>query len=625
MIYSTIIILSLSLLYFLAKKYPKAKKYLIIFNTLICFNYIIWRITTIPINSNFTSLLLGLTLYCAELLGLISFFIFQFLFIKNTKPMAKDFNCSDSKSIPSIDVLICTYNEPLYLLEKNIAACTNLNYPKTKLNVYICDDGQRKELKQLCKKYKVNYITRDNNLNAKAGNLNNALKHISGDLFAVLDADMIPKKEFLIKTIGHFDNENLAFVQAPQVYYNQDMYQYNLSKKIPNEQDFFMRDIQEARASINSVLHVGTNAIFRRKYIDEIGGYPTCSITEDMAIGMLLQSKGYDSVFVNEELVLGLSACTFTELIKQRDRWCRGNLQVLKHYNPLFSKGLSLKQKIAYLDGVIYWFSSIQKMIYVICPLVFLLTAKQTVNASMTNLLKAYLPFLIGQYYIFKILSPKTRNVLWAHFYDISMAPHLTMSIIKELFSFDFKFNVTTKEIKIDKKSFLFKTVLPHMFIIFISIFAWIISYIYIKLNIITLDSFLINFFWSLFNFIGAVISVKAAVQQPIYRVHERINIKHPNNISCSINSQLINVDLLDISAKGIGMKVNSTLKDELKINDIVIINLHNTSYECTIKRIDNYIIGAEFNKLSTIQMKNIMNIFTENMKPYFSIDNTNN
>ena len=52
-----------------------------------------------------------------------------------------------------------------------------------------------------------------------------------------------------------------------------------------------MRDIQEARAANNAVLHVGTNAVFRRKYINEIGGYPTYSITEDMAVGMMLQAK----------------------------------------------------------------------------------------------------------------------------------------------------------------------------------------------------------------------------------------------------------------------------------------------------------------------------------------------
>lgn len=125
-----------------------------------------------------------------------------------------------------------------------------------------------------------------------------------------------------------------------------------------------MRDIEVARAASNAVLHVGTNAVFRKKYVLEIGGYPTCSITEDMAVGMLLQAKGYDSEFINEELVLGLSATTFTELVKQRDRWCRGNLQVMKKFNVLFNKGLTFGQKIAYLDGVIYWLSSIQKIIF---------------------------------------------------------------------------------------------------------------------------------------------------------------------------------------------------------------------------------------------------------------------
>ena len=103
-----------------------------------------------------------------------------------------------------------------------------------------------------------------------------------------------------------------------------------------------MRDIQDARASINAVLHVGTNAIFRKRCVLEIGGYPTSSITEDMAVGMLLQEKKFRTIFINEVLVLGLSASTFTDLVQQRDRWCRGNIQVIREYNPLFRKGLTI-------------------------------------------------------------------------------------------------------------------------------------------------------------------------------------------------------------------------------------------------------------------------------------------
>ena len=291
-------------------------------------------------------------------------FIFEYLFTKNYKLKQRTLSDFAEDKIPEVDVLICTYNEPLKLVEKTMLAATQMNYVKGKLNVYVCDDGKRDELKRLCGKYNIGYITREGNEGAKAGNINNALKVIKGDLFAVLDADMVPTKNFLERTIGYFSEENVAFVQTPQVYYNQDMYQYNLRKKVPNEQDFFMRDIQSARASINAVLHIGTNAVFRKKYVDEIGGYPTTSITEDMAVGMLLQDRGYKTVFINEELVYGLSATTFEDLVKQRDRWCRGNLQVMKGFNPLVRKGLTASQMLAYWAGVLYWFSSLQKMVY---------------------------------------------------------------------------------------------------------------------------------------------------------------------------------------------------------------------------------------------------------------------
>ena len=71
-----------------------------------------------------------------------------------------------------------TYNESLQLLEKTIIASTQMAYPKNKFKVYVCDDGRRDELKALCKKYGVNYITREDNQGAKAGNINLSLIHI---------------------------------------------------------------------------------------------------------------------------------------------------------------------------------------------------------------------------------------------------------------------------------------------------------------------------------------------------------------------------------------------------------------------------------------------------------------
>ncbi|WP_195516817.1 glycosyltransferase [Paraclostridium bifermentans] len=515
-----------------------------------------------------------------------------------------------------MDVLICTYNEPLDLLQKTIIASKNLDYPQNKLKIYVCDDGHRAELKNLCRKYNVNYITRDNNEGAKAGNINNALNIITGDLFAVLDADMIPKKNFLTKTVGYFSNENMAFVQTPQVYYNQDMYQYNLNKKIPNEQDFFMRDVEEARAANNAVLHVGTNAVFRKKYVMEIGGYPTCSITEDMAVGMLLQAKGYDSEFINEELALGLSATTFTELVKQRDRWCRGNLQVIKKFNVLFNKDLTLGQKIAYLDGVVYWLSSIQKLIYILSPLIFLLSYKLIIDSPVKSLLIMFIPFLLGQILIFNILSPRTRSLKWSHYYEVAMAPHITLSILREIFCLKLKFNVTSKDITTNKKQFQFKMALPHILIAIASILAWIFGTIYLLTNKINLGSYLINIIWSIYNFWGSIICIKVAYQNPIYRKSERISIKE--NISIFINTAQgkLTGSLIDISEKGMAISLDSPL--DVKLGTKLNVHINDNIIPCTVARNKDKLFGLFFDSLTNDQLDFIMNIYVNNLQAYY-------
>lgn len=616
--YALIMVITLLLSYIVSKQKVEYRKILIFINSVVCCIYIIWRITVIPIHSGIISFLLGITLFLAEALGLISFLNFKYLFTKKYKLELKTLDDFQYGTIPYVDVLICTYNEPLYLLEKTIAASTNLDYPTHKFKIHVCDDGRRDSLKLLCKKYNVNYISRDNNEGAKAGNINNALKYLKGDLFAVLDADMIPKKEFLSRTVGYFTNENLAFVQVPQVYYNKDTYQYNLMKNIPNEQDFFMRDIQEARAARNAVLHVGTNALFKREYVNEIGGYPTCSITEDMAVGMLLQSKGYDSVFVNEELVLGLSATTFTELVKQRDRWCRGNIQVLKHFNPIFTKGLTLPQKIAYFDGGVYWFSNLQKIVFILFPLIYLLTRKLIIDSSILTLLNMYIPFILGQILIFNTLSPGNRKLTWAHFYEIAMAPHLTLSILKEMLFFKTKFNVTLKEIQQDKKQFQFRVALPHIVIVIVTIIAWIVSTRLLIEKNIHVQAYLLNIVWSIYNFIGAIICIKVAYQKPIFRTSERININEDITVECDYKQNKFKAKILDLSEKGIGLKLNEEL--DLQCEETIKLDLKGSIFICKVSRINKDLLGLSFNKVTPYQMKLIMSIFTENMQPYYKI-----
>lgn len=612
------------LISFLAYKINnKNVKLLIIVDIIISTIYILWRGTVIPTNLGIVSFILGLILFVCEFIGFMNFMNFQFIFFGKYKIIRKDLSVYNLDEAPLVDVLICTYNESLQLLEKTIIASTQMAYPKNKFKVYVCDDGRRDELKALCKKYGVNYITREDNKGAKAGNINNALKYIKGDLFLVLDADMIPKKEFLQKTIGYFEDENLAFVQTPQCYYNKDMYQSNLKKYIPNEQDFFMRDVQEARAYRGAVLHVGTNAVFRRKFIDEIGGYPTCSITEDMAVGMLLQAKGYDSIFINKVLVLGLSASTFGELVKQRERWCRGNIQVFKHYNPFILKGLTPAQRICYVDGVLYWFSNLIKMFYIIVPILFLSTGIHFVESGFAELLNMTIPYILVQIFIFRILSPKSRRYMWTHYYEMAMAPHLSLSIIKEMFGFEVNFNVTSKDIEIDRGYYEYDVVKPHLLILILGLLSLFIGLKLVEKGYIIKYAYYLNAFLNIFNLIGIMRSLRVAYQVKVSEDEDRASIDEKMESNCILldheEKHLSNIDVVidSISSKKIWIETSQNLE----IGSKVLIKLRKSYVKCEV--LDKHRNNLELKLLSLTkeQMEEVIEIYIQYLTPYHEID----
>lgn len=627
--YFFIITTLLFIAYFFAKQSNFMYIKLIFLNILATLCYTIYRFFTIP-TSSLSSFTLGILLFLAEILGFFSFLNLEILFLckKYKKNPAKFTN----HYFPSVDVLICTYNEPINIVKKTILACKNLDYPKDLLHIYLCDDGNRKEMKELCDNVHINYLARTDSFGAKAGNINYALSQTSSDLFAVFDADMIPKKEFLTCTTGYFKNKKMAFVQTPQVYYNKDMYQHNLNYHIPNEQDFFMREIQTARDSINAVLHVGTNVVFQRKAVEGIGGYPTCSITEDMALGILLQNKGYQTKFLNKELVLGLSAATYRDLVKQRDRWCRGNLQVVKKYNPFKMKGLSFLQKLFYIDGTIYWLTSIQKIIFLICPFFYLLFNISAVNVYPQKLFSFFVPLLISQYLVFRQMISNTRTIKWSHYYETAMAPHIAFSIIKEIFCYKTPFLVTPKEIEEEKSYFQWEIVSFHLFLILVTILAWGISIYKLVQNQLLVSSFFINIFWTIYNVIALILCVRVAYHKAMQKdesiiLEKEIFIKFPS----SKNSNWLSAKLYRLSDSNMELAIKKTAftKNQSLIGKIVELKINENIFCRMITKTKKQkdIITIQLSDLPTSKIENLLpmiDLYTQHLKPYYnpSIEN---
>ncbi|MBB5567667.1 cellulose synthase (UDP-forming) [Rhizobium lentis] len=240
------------------------------------------------------------------------------------------------------------------MLERTIIGARSLDYPADKLNVYVLDDQRRDWLKAYCEEKNVIHVTRGDNSHAKAGNMNNGLKVSSGDFIAIFDADFVPYRHFLRRTLPFFSDNSIGIVQTPQHFFNVDPVQSNLGLENiwPDEQRLFFDEIAPSRDAWDVSFCCGSCSIARRKAVDAIGGFPTESITEDLLTTLSMLNKGYKTRYLNERLSMGLAAENLTGYFVQRERWCQGGIQTLYLYNgPLRGPGLTLFQRIMFLPA----------------------------------------------------------------------------------------------------------------------------------------------------------------------------------------------------------------------------------------------------------------------------------
>ena len=329
--------------------------------------YIAYRLTYTLRFETLGAATASLLVFFAELYGIFLMFLY-FWQIWETTPVGK------KPPLPgrSVDVLVPTYDEDVQLLHGTLQSMVALDYPH---NVYVLDDGNRPEVAALAEKLGVHYIARDNNLHAKAGNLNNALNQTTGEFVAVFDADHIVRRHFLTTTLGHFEDESVAFVQTPHSFYNFDSYSSTYSPHAADyweEGDLFHHCVQNGKANANANVFCGSAAIFRRRALEEVGLIATETITEDMHTGLRLHARGWKSVSLDERLVAAQAAPDVTAYQTQRLRWGEGNLSILRHDNPLTMPGLTLTQRVHYVGSVLGWTTGLARLVLYLTPMAML-------------------------------------------------------------------------------------------------------------------------------------------------------------------------------------------------------------------------------------------------------------
>ncbi|MBS7576610.1 MULTISPECIES: cellulose synthase catalytic subunit [unclassified Enterococcus] len=594
-IFLALFIVLLFVIFGLSKKNNFFRKILIVSYIISMAVYLIWRIFyTLP-DMNAISFVLGILLLIAEIGGFLLSFVFYFLFFNENQKEKKSLEDLNNQ-YPSIDVYIATYNEDELILKRAVLAAKNMRYPKLEqLQIYILDDGSRPTIEALAKDLAVNYISRETHEHAKAGNLNHALALTKGELIVTLDADMVPRVDFLEKMVGYFANPKMGFVQAPQTFFNDDPYQFNFYARdyLSNDQDFFMRRIEAQKDIYNSVMYVGSNAIFSRQCLKEIGGFSTGVITEDMATGMLIQAKGFETRFVNENLASGLAPETFGDLIKQRDRWSRGNIQVARKFNPLKMKGLNMIQKLLYADGIHYWFSGIYKMIFLLAPIWFILLGFYSLNADFNGIIYFWLPSFLVSQLAFNRISQGKQAVLVSNVYETVMAPFMSYAVIGEaVFRTKHQFVVTNKGKNSHKAFYNWKIATPILVLLCLSLAA-LIKCILILTNHLTFNgpdqAIYINFFWLLYNLIALSLAALLPFERPRFRKAERFYSDKPVEIFDEAAVSLVTGQLIDWNELGARIKINDKNKE-----------IFNNDQKLLLK-IDGYLINSKFIRISDL------------------------
>jgi cellulose synthase (UDP-forming) len=378
---------------------------------------------------------------------------------------------------PTVDVMIPSYDEPAFILRRTIIGCQALDYPCKK--VYLLDDTRRPEIKALAAELGCEYLSRNDNQYAKAGNLNHAIAKTTGDLIVVFDADFVPTTNFLTRTVGFFQDPQLALVQTPQSFYNPDPIARNLGLEniLTPEEEVFYRQIQPIRDGAGSVICAGTSFVMRRSALAQAGGFVTDSLSEDYFTGIRIAAQGYKLIYLDEKLSAGLAAENITAHAIQRLRWARGTLQAFFiKSNPLTIPGLNPLQRLAHLEGLLHWFTSISRVGFLLVPLAYSFLGVIPIRASTPEILYFFLPYYLVQLSVFSWLNHRSRSALLSDIYSLVLCFPLAITVVRVMLNpFSRGFKVTPKGTASDRFSYNWGLALP-LLILFIAsaISLWI-------------------------------------------------------------------------------------------------------------------------------------------------------
>ena len=536
---------------------------MVLISVVVSLRYMYWRITSTLGFTDWQDMFFGYGLLLAEIYALMVLLLGYVQTIwplqRTPVPMPRD-----TALWPTVDVLIPTFNEPLDVVKQSILTSISMDWPLDKLRIYVLDDGHREEFRDFCALAGVNYITRPTNEKAKAGNLNHGLKMTDGEFVAIFDCDHMPTRSFLQICMGWFTKDpKLAMLQTPHYFFSPDPFEKNLDtfRTVPNEGELFYGLVQDGNDLWNAAFFCGSCAIIRRAPLMEIGGIADETLTEDAHTALKLNRAGYNTAYLPVPQAAGLATETLSRHVGQRIRWARGMAQIFRVDNPLLGRGLSLGQRMCYLNAMLHFFYGLPRLVFLTAPLAFLFFGSHVFQASALMIIIYAFPHILHSNLTASRMQGRFRHSFWNEVYESVLAWYIMRPTMRALFNpKEGGFNVTSKG-RVDGAGtayFDWGMAKPYLVLLGLNVAGLIAGFTALIFGHLSGDELFtlgINLIWTVYNIVITSASVAVAREERQFRAQPRVAAELPAMVRLP-NGKTLVCETTDYSATGLGLKL---------------------------------------------------------------------
>jgi cellulose synthase/poly-beta-1,6-N-acetylglucosamine synthase-like glycosyltransferase len=332
------------------------------------------------------------------------------------------FSLLSRRRLPMVSIIVPAKDEEK-VIGRLLEALLRLDYPPEKKEIVIVEDGSVDKTVAICKEYVRRYpdkikLVHKPSSNGKPSALNYGLRHVKGEIVAVFDADSVPEPDTLLKAVEHFRDPSVAAVQGRACSINADVNM--LTKFISYEEAVRYGAYIGGKAVLNLFVPLTGSCYFiRRSVLLDVNGWDDTSLSEDVELALKLTKEGYHIKYAPEMRYWQENPVSLVQLIKQRIRWFRGEMEIAIKYGKLVTKPnrknidaeMTLFGPYMFILCLLSYFMMLQTFIVPVQQNFMFITMNQ-----ITFLITVVPLFLIGVALIYATKPRRATNLLWLPF-----------------------------------------------------------------------------------------------------------------------------------------------------------------------------------------------------------------